>query len=433
MSMGPQYTSCVEPADFELPNSAIVGTLAGLIVVGGIAALFSAGIGALIAIAALVQLLRYVLDFMLNGKLICLHRNPSNPCVCSPDGGTVCAIGEVADTESVGEDKNPIADVDNDYSMNVILSPFNMSRFAANNGGISLEKIPDAICDANYKIATDPTQPQGDLLKRDLPAPIAAQEETLLNDEPLVGKGYFRTMIGLNTGEYHAWTEIIGRDYGWFGIVGPDQEKLWVDYVLDPKRAGLRPQKFPVPVLHCEFEGTRIRDMLAAIEAFSFGGKWCKSNFFTRALCTILQTIFAPLALIAVGIAWAAARDGTASDALEGGGTINSKDKVIVRGRWAYDGGHTGWPEIHATRIVQKVENIPNDLKAFEAFREHWCELLSEVPHVIPADVHPADQPPLTPPQQTVYDNQQKPENQWTFHPEVDGCEPTGDGDPDLR
>jgi hypothetical protein len=431
MSLGPQYTSCVEPAEFSPPDSAVIGVLAGLIVVGGITALFSAGIGALIAIASLVQLLRYVLDFMLNGKLFCLHRDPSNACVCSPDGGTVCAIGEVADTESVGEDKNPIADVDNDYAMNVILSPFSMSDFAKNDAGLSTKEIPDAIKTKNYDVSVAPTQPQGDLLKRELPPPVAKQEATVFNSDSLVGSGYFRTMIGLDSGEYHAWTEVIGRDYGWFGIVGPDQQKLWADYVFD--HATQHPKRFPVPVLHCEFEGTRIRDMLAAIEAFSFGGKWCKSNWFTRALCTILQTIFAPLALIAVGVAWAAAQDGTASDALEGGGTVNSKDKVIVRGRWAYDGGHTGWSEIHATRIVQKVENIPNDLKAFEDFRERWCERLSEVPHVAPVSVHPVDQPPLTPPQQTVYDNQQKPENQWTLHPEVDGCEPTGDGNPDLR
>ena len=192
------------------------------------------------------------------------------------------------------------------------------------------EEIPDAIKTLNYDLAAAPTQPQGDLLHRELPPPVSKQEATLFNSDPLVGTGYFRTMIGLDSGEYHAWTEVIGRDYGWFGIVGPDQQKLWGDYVFD--HAIEHPKRFPVPVLHCEFEGTRIRDMLAAIEAFSFGGKWCKSNWFTRALCTILQTIFAPLALIAVGVAWAAAQDGTASDALEGGGTINSKDQVIVRG-----------------------------------------------------------------------------------------------------
>jgi hypothetical protein len=78
VSQGPQYTSCVEAADFSTPSTAIIAALGALIVVGGIAALFSAGIGALIAIASLVQLLRYVLDFMLNGKLICLHRTSAD-------------------------------------------------------------------------------------------------------------------------------------------------------------------------------------------------------------------------------------------------------------------------------------------------------------------------------------------------------------------
>src|SRR5215510_16614470 len=125
MSEGPQYTSCVEPANFSRPSSAIVALLGVLTVAGGIAALFSAGIGAIISIASLVQLLRYVLDFMLNGKLICLHRTSAD-CDCGDAGNTVCAIGDVADTEDVGEDKNPLEDVDNDYAMNVILAPLNM-------------------------------------------------------------------------------------------------------------------------------------------------------------------------------------------------------------------------------------------------------------------------------------------------------------------
>ena len=117
------------------------------------------------------------------------------------------------------------------------------------------------------------------------------------------------------------------------------------------------------PTLHCEFEGSRIRDMLNALEAFSFGGSWCKKNWFFRALCVVLQTIFAPLALAAVAIAWAAATDGSDSDALVGGGHVASKDWVVVRGRWAYDGGHEGWSEVHATRIVQKIDrgDVPTD------------------------------------------------------------------------
>ena len=133
MSQGPQYTSCVEANDYTPLSTAAIVTLGALVAVGGIAALFSGGIGALISIAALVQLLRYVLNFMLNGKLICLHRSAPD-CNCGDAGNTVCAIGEVADTEGVGQDKNPFEDIDNDYAMNVILAPFDMSQIGIHGG-----------------------------------------------------------------------------------------------------------------------------------------------------------------------------------------------------------------------------------------------------------------------------------------------------------
>ena len=176
MSEGPQYTSCVEAANFKPLNKAILATLGTLIVAGGIASLFTFGIGAIISIAARVQLLRYVLDFMLNGKLICLHRN--NPdCDCGNGGNTICAIGEVADTEGVGEDKNPIEDVDNDYAMNVILAPFNLRALA------QLQDAGKALV-----AATDPSQPQGDLLKMQSGTP----KDDDGNDQ---FPGYFRTMV----------------------------------------------------------------------------------------------------------------------------------------------------------------------------------------------------------------------------------------------
>jgi hypothetical protein len=400
MSQGPQYTSCVAPADFQPLNMAVVYSLIALIGAGVITAIFSLGVGAILIIPSLVQLLRYILDFMLNGKLICLHRSPDNACQCSSDGGTVCAIGEVADTEDVGEDKNPIEDIDNDYAVNIILAPLDMREFALHSA------------DENLQSATAPTQPQGDLLRLQPGMPV--------EDGKPKFTAYFRTMVmTLLDGQYHAWTEIIGRDYGWFGIVGPDQQKEWGDYLV--ANAWLEPQKFSVPVLHCEFEGSRIRDMLAAIEAFSFGGSWCKKNWFFRALCVILQTIFSPFALAALAVAWAAAQDGSPADALQGGGTISNKDWLIVRGRWTYDGGHSGWNEVHATRTVQKVFNVPNTPAEFESFRERWCQRMSEVPHVDSPGVRP-----LEPGEQTAYDNQQRPENRWRLHPDLDGCEPAG-------
>ena len=154
MSQGPQYTSCVEAADFKTLNTALIATLGTFIVGGTIASLFSGGIGAIVAIVSLVQLMRYLLDFMLNGKLICLHRDPANSCQCGADDKTVCAIGEVADTEAVGEDKNPFADIDNDYGVNIILAPFNM--FA---------DFVDGSAEQNLATATAPGRPQGDLLR----------------------------------------------------------------------------------------------------------------------------------------------------------------------------------------------------------------------------------------------------------------------------
>jgi hypothetical protein len=175
-----------------------------------------------------------------------------------------------------------------------------------------------------------------------------------------------------------------------------------------------------VPVLHCEFEGSRIRDVLAAIEAFSFGGSWCKKNGFFRFVCTVLQTIFAPLALLAALAAWAAASSGKIGDALEGGGRIEPRNDVIVRGRWAYDGGHQGWHEIHATRIVQKVENIPPDPALFADFLARWCARLSEVPNVDEPGTRPRNAPAAA----AAFDAQARPENAWVLHPEIDGCVP---------
>jgi len=208
MSQGPQYTSCVEPKHFSPPNTALIVAL-GVLIVGGLAtALASFGVGALVAIASLVQLLRYVLNFMLNGKLVCLHRDPAQGCHCGNGGNTVCAIGEVADTENVGEDKNPIEDIDNDYGVNLMLAPFDIKKFAANGE----DKVK------NLALATDPALPQGDLLR--------LQPNMPLEDGQPMWTGYFRTMVVAQTsGEYHAWTELFGRE-----LSESDQEDAWTVY-----------------------------------------------------------------------------------------------------------------------------------------------------------------------------------------------------------
>jgi hypothetical protein len=324
----------------------------------------------------------------------------------------VCAIGRVVDTEAVGEDKNPIEDVDNDEAMNLVLYPFRMAEFADD------PPPGKTMAEANLAWATRMSAPQGDLLRR--PEPPLKRKDG--NDLPYVA--YFRTIVFSQAwGSWKAWTEVVGRDYGWFGIIGPDQQQEWGKY--QKLYSHERPKLASVPVLHCEFEGSRIRDVLGAIEVFSFGGSWCKKNWFFRALCTILQTLFAPLALLAALAAWAAASDGKIGDALEGGGTVGPKDDVIVKGRWAYDGGHEGWNEMHATRIVQKIENVPADDGLFDDFLKRWCDRLSEVPHADPPGTRPQDANAGA-----TFDAQARPENAWVLHPAIDGCTPEPEPDP---
>lgn len=411
MSLGPQYTSCVEAKDFEPINTFYVGVL---LAAGPLAALLTGGIGLVIAIPALVEALRYTADWMLNKKLICLHRDPARMC---GDHEMVWALGEVADTEDVGEDKNPIEDIDNDYAMNVILAPFDMFAFGDS-------------ADTNFEIATEGVHPPP--AHPDWPSPLPQGD--LLQKQAGMPKfnGYFRTMIvTLSDHKYRAWTDVVGRDYGWTGIIGPDQQKAWADYVY--KNAWLLPEKRSVPVLHCEFEGSRIKDVLDA--ANTFEASWCKKNWFTKFVCKVIQTVMSPVILVIIAKAWASAKDGDPADALEGGGTISSKDQVIAGGRWTFDGAHDGYNEFHATRIVQKVAYVPKDEAGFADFYKRWCKEQGKVPHTdpdgnslpgsTPKSAPPG--PPLTPGQRETFDNQQRPENQWVLHPDVDGCEPWND------
>ena len=432
--MGPQYTSCVEEKDYSGPNAIYIALLIGLTAGGGIFAIISAGFGGLVATAAFVELLRYFLNYLVNGKLICLHRKLDSECLCGgPVGLTVCALGEIVDTEEVGQDKNFIQDLDDDYGINLALFPFDMSEFVA-KGFLDQKKeqvLEEPILQTHLlsraytdklraylqslmAIVTDPAKPQSDLLAR---------------SQTTVGKlpdfGYLRDMIWLAaTHDYLPWTDVVGRDPGFPGK-SPDENARWLDYLV--KNAALRPERFSVPVLHCEFEGSRLRDMLDALEGFPFGTSYCKKNFFTKFVCKVFSALFAPLVLALVALAYLNNVEGSTDPALVGGGTIGPKDRVIVRGRWVYDTGHPGWNEIHAVSVVQRVDSVPSNPDEFKAFLHTWCERLAETPisdgspRQGPGGVY---KPQSVPAAETTRIAQQQPENQWQLHPLVDGCLP---------
>src|SRR5205085_617885 len=93
-------------------------------------------------------------------------------------------------------------------------------------------------------------------------------------------------------------------------------------------------------------------------------------------------------------------------------------DPVVIRGRWVYDAGHSGYNEFHAVHTIQKIENERDC--TFDGYAgEKWCQHTMEIPPQPPLHVKT-----MTPEQQTVFDNQRRPENRWCFHPDLDGCQP---------
>jgi hypothetical protein len=428
---GPQYTSCVQPEDFKpydmtrlLLMTSIIGATVGIfflsIVEYTVAILSSGFVSIFVAwgiIADIVLCLHYTCDWMLNEKLVCLYRPGEVDC-----GGEVCALGEVGDIEEVGEDKNPISGIDNDFCINLILAPIDEAihkMFAMN--GENYEK--------NYSIAIDVSKGgvQGDLITCQ---PLMPVDEA---GYPKYG-GYGRTFIWFNgpnpytQRSYAAWTELCGH--------GDDdeQEEKWKMILSEWTGQPDPPKKYKVPVLHCEFEGSRIRDVLEVLTFFSFGGKWCKKNWFTKLACKVLLALFSPWVLAAAVVAWAGAKGGSQADALvdPAAGEARVGDMVIMRGRWVYDGGHSGYNEMHAVRFLQKVENVPsvdknaegderkNHINTLKKVRDDWCKRLCEVPLEPP----PGEESQMTPEQQEVYEAQRRPENQWNTHPLLDGCEP---------
>ena len=121
-------------------------------------------------------------------------------------------------------------------------------------------------------------------------------------------------------------------------------------------------------------------------------------------------------------------------------GPIKEGDRVLVHGHHVYDGFHEGWHELHPLLAVMKIPEyleqnptvIPYDssltpddilkglaspafLASAKALRQKWCEHFQ-----LPEDPG-------------VHILQQQPQNRWTVHPAVDGCQPEDPAPPPLH
>jgi hypothetical protein len=209
--------------------------------------------------------------------------------------------------------------------------------------------------------------------------------------------------------------------------------------------------------LHCEAEGNFWQAMkdYAALTGIAVGVGAAAGAAAGAALGCAIGGIFGPIGCaigaIAGAIAGAAGAGyvaasiafhsdpGDVQDANVGDwalGPIHDGDHVAVMGRHVYDGFHEGWHEFHPLMMVMKIpdylEQQPaigpsdpapaglttDDMKQglgsapFKAraidIRDRWCKVL-----------HLVQDPGL-------HILQDRPENRWTIHPDIDGCDPAG-------
>jgi hypothetical protein len=170
------------------------------------------------------------------------------------------------------------------------------------------------------------------------------------------------------------------------------------------------------PVLHAEFEGGGIYDLMQAAKIVlaltAVGAVVCSIPVIGWVACAIIFIIAAIVAI--VGVVIALNDEGSPSDANAELTELHTNDPtgtgadiLLVRGTWIYDSFHDGWNELHPVLYAQKVGTWGGSW-GFDAkiATDSWCNAVGEAGS------------PLT------KGEQEKPENKWTIHPEVDGCDP---------
>lgn len=445
-----QYTHCVERINYRDPPGVLD---AGAVAIG-----------------------EFVLcDYLLGGKLVCLA-----------GGGDECAIGTVVGIEPVGAGRSGFDAIDNDFSFNLLLAPFQVSDFhdpyARPAPSIA---DPHAIRDDAARrgplgwLMLDSPNPQP------LPPPLDQSGAGAFNSAqprgsatwPVDGYGVLWKVDGARLVD-------AGRD-------GDNLHKL-VDH--PPKNEWKEPPTtdawVPIPVLHCECEGSRIFFVCQALKPFldllqgkppgglPSPGEACHAvadslpwpaDKIAGAICTIVEDLInvpialalAPAILAALAAAWESAQ---AFDNLFVTGPvakqIHINDQVMVLGRWDWDAGHSGHTELHPVKLIVKLTappaSLPPEIRpgtdpvsgapvdydpsradgippgaadAIRATHERWCRLMHEAvpppdPRVPGGVLSPPQIASLTPAQFPVWVAQNLPENSWTVHPLVDGCAP---------
>lgn len=408
---GGRFTHCIKPADYEpLPGALTLGP-----------ATFG----------------KRTCDFLLGGKLVCMASEP------------LCVLGQIVGREHTSYGKSGYNGIDNDFSFNLLLAPYAPADFRR-------YAVPSV---NRWVIRNDVAKhaPQGDLLRD-----VAGRLTGLVPlepaaESPLDGYGVL----------WHF------PDGGGPPSQAPDPAEKRQNNLskLTPvsETAGGRPGvSIPLPVLHCECEGSRIWAVCNAMRPFLdiLSGKVpgspgpsatevCHKTlgwipFVGNALCALIELAIAVLLLplvvalaIAALVAWLAAQayddaflTGPAAKQLPLGAT------VVVQGVWTWDAGHAGHLELHPVTAIAVAVGVPEGSDPVGPvdpavagrvtdLKDRWCRLLEQAPPPVAppgVGVPPVPTVQLTAEQAATAATQARPEHRWTVHPVIDGCRPEGEG-----
>lgn len=365
-----QYTHCVLPADYQDPGfpSSFLDFLAQV----------------LTDPLALPRWAATACPYLLGGKLVCLDVSSDQ-----------CAIGRITKKEAPADKSFP-GSIDNDFSMNILLAPHSIEEMTAPNPATD----PNPYLTNYIKIANDGLQ--GVLITEQpgMPVPISPKDPS---DDPPGQMPSLRYQ-----GEFTKYPDSNYPSYD------PSHSPFQV--------AGSDGYPFFVPCLHVECEGSRINDVCNTINSFLGPvSSFCSVPIIGWITCFVATLVEAPLLVPAVIAAWNNAIDGNEADArVDGGGRLELGDLIVVTGRWVYDAGHQGWNELHPVKTIQLIGAEASDpAPDFNSWRDRWCGAIAVCPPYEGPGQRPAD---MNPGQTTTYESQTEPQNQWIFHPSVDGC-----------
>src|SRR5271166_2395017 len=224
-----EYTHCVQPQDYvdPLPRTGsaiqVIGAVLDGLVLGGY--LPDAILGC---------------DYLLGGKLVCL-------------GGDQCAIGHITHFEPAADKSFP-ANLDNDFSFNILLTPDGLGTYASIYKDPSLTNQTDKWTRA-FNTASAATEPQGVLIKEHGGMPVPHEDADATKPSPDDPDNI-----------------AISKQYSGYYSKYPDANFPEFDPSDSPFQVpGSDGPAFRAPALHLEAEGDRVCNVCAVISAFTLG------------------------------------------------------------------------------------------------------------------------------------------------------------------